>query len=195
MIGRTEIGQQRAHLVEGMSTDGFVIASTGEIVADLLLMIPEKSMQRENVGVADGRHRIGRIDAGDCFSTGCCSSVGIKAVKFIGSLIARTKFVVRSNVERRTEIIVETTHVEFFREDEIVRDVLQDLRDECQAAFDARQRLGVDDTELVRKDQRRIEKAKKDHRGHGLKRMLRKALLNDLEQTRTKNCQLNGELS
>jgi hypothetical protein len=67
MIGRTEIGQQRAHLVEGMSTDGVVIASTGEIVADLLLMIPEKSMQRENVGVADGRHRIGRIDAGDCF--------------------------------------------------------------------------------------------------------------------------------
>ena len=210
VIRRTEIGQERGHLVERTPTDGFVIASTGEIVADLLLMVPEETVQRENVGIADVGHRVaGRVRAVRCLVFHCLRLI-VGNENGEVQRFADRQDEVSGQLERRAEIVVEATHVEFFGEDQIVGNVLEDLRDQSQATLDARQRLRVDNAELMRQDQGRIEKAKKDHRGHRLRRkekrhhrsrrtvylqrMLREALLNHLEETRAENSQLNGKL-
>ena len=120
MIRRTQIGQERGHFVERSSTDGFVISAIGEIITDLLLMIPEQLMKSENIGIAD----IGRRIGGGVLPV---RRIVFHRLLFIGEnqsgevhRFADRQDEVRRQIERRTEIIVETTHVEFFGEDQIV---------------------------------------------------------------------------
>ena len=169
MIRWTEIGQECGHLIERSSTNGFVISTTGKVISDLLLMIPEETMQGEDVGIADVGHRIGRAENTRIRRT---SFNGLLFVEWHdGSEIHRftdRSDEIRHRLERRTKIIVEAAHVKFFGEHHVIGDVLQDLRDQRQSSFDARQGFSVDNAEFVWKNERRIEKTKEDHCRHSL---------------------------
>jgi len=68
MLRWSEIRQQHRHLVERPPSDGLVIATARQIVADLLLVDPEETMQRDDVSVADEREtmiaRVQRLTVG-----------------------------------------------------------------------------------------------------------------------------------
>jgi hypothetical protein len=117
MVGRPEIRQECRHLVERPPSDGLVIASARQIVADLLLMVPQETMKRENIGVADVRHRIGGRDTGRVdLHVARRALLDLTSDVTGAHRLTDRQYEARRQVECRPKVIVETTHVEFFGE-------------------------------------------------------------------------------
>jgi len=58
MLRGSEVRQQHGHFVERPPSDGLVIAAARQVVADLLLVDPQETMQRDDIGVADERQAV-----------------------------------------------------------------------------------------------------------------------------------------
>ena len=58
MLWWSEVRQQHGHFVERPPSDGLVIATARQVVADLLLVDPQETMQRDDIGVADERQAV-----------------------------------------------------------------------------------------------------------------------------------------
>jgi len=58
MFWRPEVGQQHRHLVKRPAPDSLVVAAAGQVVADLLLVDPQQTVQCDDVGVADERQAV-----------------------------------------------------------------------------------------------------------------------------------------
>ena len=156
MFGWAEVSQQSGHFVKGSTTDGFVVATRRQVVADLLLVVPQQSVQRQDVGIADERHRVATALLGR-FKVRCdldeepttrlkvrpvCSNHKSSNSKFPSNRLASVS---------SPEQIVEVEHVLFFGEFDVVGNVLQNLRHEHQPSLDVVRRLPVQNPHFVRR--------------------------------------------
>lgn len=58
---RAQVGKQSCHLVKRASSYSLLVPAAREIVTDTLLVWPQQTVQRQDVAVADERHRVARL--------------------------------------------------------------------------------------------------------------------------------------
>ena len=61
MLWRPQVSQKCGHLVERSPSHGLVLTSRREVVADLFLMVPQKSVEGQHIGITDKGHGVGLV--------------------------------------------------------------------------------------------------------------------------------------